>query len=311
MDRIIGRYTGQHHGALLIVFGAMHGNEPAGVEALKTVFKMLDNEPNVNPGFEFTGKMIGLIGNKKAFRQGKRFIKKDLNRYWEPDHLAKIKDQLITPDAEDLEMVQILEIIHQEIKNYNPTKLIVLDLHTTSSEGGIFAITTDDNDSLKIAIELHAPVIQGMLNGLKGTTLHYFVEKNTGLPTTAVTFESGQHNNPLSIDRAVAGIINCLRTIGCVDPIHIINRHDEILKEYAKDLPKVAMLTYRHPISQADHFRMEPNFITFQKVSKGQLLATDIKGEITSPDDGNILMPLYQKQGEDGFFIVKEITRFR
>jgi succinylglutamate desuccinylase len=36
------------------------------------------------------------------------------------------------------------------------------------------------------------------------------------------------------------------------------------------------------------------------------LLATDKNGDITTPTDGFLLMPLYQKQGEEGFFVVRD-----
>jgi succinylglutamate desuccinylase len=51
---------------------------------------------------------------------------------------------------------------------------------------------------------------------------------------------------------------------------------------------------------------MHPGFTNFQKVKKGELLAHDNKGEIICPHVGLILMPLYQKQGEDGFFLIRE-----
>jgi len=84
-NRIIGDHIGDHHGPLLIVFGAMHGNEPAGVRALEMVFKMLEVEPITNPSFQFSGKLIGLIGNLQAYQKKVRFIDKDLNRSWKPD----------------------------------------------------------------------------------------------------------------------------------------------------------------------------------------------------------------------------------
>ena len=60
MERIIDSYTEQKAGPLLIVLGAMHGNESAGVEAIKNVFSLITKEPNNNPNFCFHGKMIGI-----------------------------------------------------------------------------------------------------------------------------------------------------------------------------------------------------------------------------------------------------------
>ncbi len=62
-----------------------------------------------------------------------------------------------------------------------------------------------------------------------------------------------------------------------------------------------------HRIRAGDAFQMLPNFKNFQAVRKGQALARDIHGWILAPEDGLILMPLYQKQGSDGFFLVKEV----
>jgi succinylglutamate desuccinylase len=52
--------------------------------------------------------------------------------------------------------------------------------------------------------------------------------------------------------------------------------------------------------------REDKIYKNFDKISKDELLAFDKYGEIRSKEDGMILMPLYQKQGNDGFFIIKE-----
>ncbi len=307
LARVIGRYTGEEKGPLMIVFGAMHGNEPAGVEALKVMFNMLEKEPVSNPAFNFCGRLLGIRGNMRAIKEGKRFISKDLNRQWTNENVRRIKNAPIEAlDSEDKELKEILKLIEQEVESYQPTKLVVLDLHTTTAYGGIFSIPTDEQESIRIALELHAPVIQGMLKGIKGTTLHYFNNKNFDVETVAVCFESGQHNEKLSIKRAIAAITNCMRTIGCVEGVHIENRHDSILIEYSKELPKIAELIEIHQIHPGDDFEMMPNFRNFQEIKKGDWLAKDKNGKILASEDGRILMPLYQKQGDDGFFLIKE-----
>ena len=52
---------------------------------------------------------------------------------------------------------------------------------------------------------------------------------------------------------------------------------------------------------------MNPGYSNFQKIKEGEVLAKDKHGEIVSHTDGMILMPLYQKKGEDGFFIIREV----
>ncbi|MFT6780487.1 MAG: succinylglutamate desuccinylase [Saprospiraceae bacterium] len=307
-NRVITKYIGVKPGPLLIVLGGMHGNEPAGIKAIEMMGKMLEVEPITNLDFEYSGSFLGLIGNLKAHQENKRFINSDLNRSFTKESL-KIVEETNEADLKDelLEIKQILREVHQAIDEIKPEKVIVLDLHTTSSFGGIFSIVADNEESLKIAIELHAPVIMGMLDGIKGTTLHYFIEENFGVPMVPVTFESGQHNEELSVNRAIAGITNCMRTIGSVSPEHVENQHDILLIEHSKDLPKVSRLVSKHHISDGDHFRMLPNYKNFQRIKEGEVLAKDIKGDILASDDSLILMPLYQKLGEDGFFLIQKI----
>ncbi len=311
LERVIGHFTGEKKGPLLIAVGGMHGNEPAGVQAIDLIFKMLEAEPITNPLFNFKGRMIGLRGNLRALQAGKRFITKDLNRQWTPANVERVKKtHAQNLDSEDLEMKEIIEVIDQHISDYDPEKIVLIDLHTTTTTGGIFTICTDDPESIRIAIELHAPVIKGMLYGIEGTTLHYFNNENFLRETVSVSFESGQHDDALSVNRAIAALINCMRTIGCVEAGHVENRHDSLLIEYSKGLPQVAQLVVTKRIKPEDEFRMMPNFRNFQKVKKGELLATDKSGEIYAPEDALILMPLYQQQGDDGFFLVKTITAF-
>ena len=195
LDRVIGRFQGEEGGPLLVVFGGIHGNEPAGVRALDLIFKMLEVEPVTNPAFEYKGTLLGIIGNRQSFILQQRFITRDLNRIWKDDNVERIlnTDKSIL-QTEALELREILDLIHAELASRKYSKLVVLDMHTTSSYGGIFTLPTNDSESLRIALELHAPVIRGMVDGIEGTTLHYFRSDNFDLPTVAVVFESGQHN---------------------------------------------------------------------------------------------------------------------
>ena len=60
--------------------------------------------------------------------------------------------------------------------------------------------------------------------------------------------------------------------------------------------------------SPCDEFVMEPGYVSFQPVKRGQLLAHDRSGPVRAGESGRILLPLYQSQGADGFFLVREIS---
>ncbi|MEM1324632.1 MAG: succinylglutamate desuccinylase/aspartoacylase family protein [Bacteroidota bacterium] len=306
--RVIGRYIGEEKGPLFIVFGAMHGNELAGVQAVQQVLYLLEQEAETNADFVFSGQLIGLYGNWRAMQEGQRYIKRDLNRQWTSQNIARIQQlDSETLEAEDAEIHELLTCLLHEIQTYQPEEIVILDLHTTSAQGGIFSIVSEELKSLQIAVDLHAPVITGMMQGLEGTSLHYFSTALFNIPTTTLVFESGQHIEPDSTKRAISAIISCLRSIRCVEAFVVESRHDHLLIEYARPLPKVTELVYMHRISEEDHFKMKAGFKNFDRIEKGQLLATDKNGKILSPTDGLILMPLYQQQGENGFFIVKEV----
>jgi len=306
IDREVMRYGGESPGPSLIVFGGVHGNEPAGIKALSLVKKMLDVEPITNPNFNFQGQIIGLIGNLPAYTAKVRYVQTDMNRMWTPEIVHTLSNTSDDLHDEAKELLDLLSYIKEYVEEKKPQELYILDLHTTSSYGGIFAIPSDDPKSIEIASNLYAPVILDIMDGIKGTTLHYFTKDIfQGVSTTALTFEGGQHDDPVSINRCIAAIVNCLRSIGCVTPEDVENIHDQILIEYAKDLPKVSRLIYKHHISGGDNFVMKPGYKNFDNITAGEHLADDKNGAILSPHTGKILMPLYQPKGEEGFYIIE------
>ena len=307
MQRLIGEYTGQERGTLIIALAAIHGNEPAGIQALNRLFQMLEDEPKQNNGFIFQGRLVGFMGNIQAYERKLRFVKQDLNRQMTIENLKKAR---LTPQYrlifEDLELMELTQAIKNEIIAYKPSRLIILDLHTTSAAGGIFSIVSDDEESLNLATKLNVPVVLGMVGNTGGTTLHYFNTANMGIPTVSVCFEAGQHNDAMSIQRTIAWLVNLLRSAKAISPFDVEHRHDLILQNYSKSLPKVVELFYVHHIEPKHNFIMRPNFKNFQAIQAGEVLADDINGEIAALENCLLLMPLYQRQGKEGFFLVKE-----
>lgn len=308
LKKKVGERTGKKHGALLIILAQVHGNEPAGTRAIKTFFELLETEYSKNKDFDIVGKVMGVCGNLTAAQEGKRFIDFDMNRGFYDDVYERLKQKPVeTYLVEEKEIIETLDIIHATIQSYAPTELVVLDLHTTTAKGGIFSIPATHGKSQKIALSLHAPVIEGLLEGLSNTSLHYFNEKNMHTPTSVIAFEAGQHEEETSHQNSVSAIINCMRTIGILDSKDVETKHDELLRKESEGLPRLTKLIYKHSIRPDDDFVMQPGYKNFQSIRKGELLATDKNGEIRSLYDGMILMPLYQKQGSEGFFILENM----
>ena len=51
-------------------------------------------------------------------------------------------------------------------------------------------------------------------------------------------------------------------------------------------------------------------FKSFEHIKKGTKIAISNSIEVTAPYNGSIFMPLYQKRGAEGFFIIKPIKPF-
>ena len=303
-NRIIGRYEGKEKGPLLICIGGMHGNEPSGVEAIHEVFRLLDHEPGVNPAFRYKGVLLGIRGNLSALHTKQRFIRRDLNRMMttaEVERIQKLEPGQVT--EEDRECLELVTLIDAERKKYNAALTLILDMHTTTADGGIFTIAAEDELSRILAKGLHAPVVLGIAEGLVGTTIDYFHRPAAGC--YCIVFEAGRHDDPEAVHRSVAAIINCMRSIGAVDSKDVDHRHDGLLISLSIGLPKVTRLIFHYKIQPGENFIMKPGYKNFQNITAGEEVAGNENGPIRSPVSGLILMPKYQSQGDDGFFIVE------
>lgn len=301
--RVIGTFTHDKPGTLLVFLGGIHGNEPAGVKALQRVFHTLER---VNPAFQ--GKLMGLCGNCSAMAANKRFIDEDLNRLWGQERIESIRR--LSPDKwnnEEQELMGLLEQFEQALAS-GFQKLVFVDLHTTSGVGGFFTIITHKMQNRVLAEHLRAPIIFNLIDELKVTTSNYFARQGI----TSLTFEAGQHNNPQSIDLHEAAIWVLLEACACINKDEIPDFEQNYvarLDQAAEQLPAYLDFQYRHNISSSDKFRMNPGYRNFSKINKGEPLANDRNGIVYAPLDGIMLMPLYQQQGGDGFFITQELDQ--
>ena len=103
----------------------------------------------------------------------------------------------------------------------------------------------------------------------------------------------------------VAAIWLSLIACGALRPEDVPDRaaHHDVLRDVGRGLPGVVEMRYRHHVEPEDAFRMREGFTNFDSVDRGEVLAFDSGGEIRSEEAGFVLLPLYQGQGQDGFFI--------
>ena len=138
---------------------------------------------------------------------------------------------------------------------------------------------------------------------LQGTLVSYYQKKGY----TAFAFEGGVIGTQDAYQLHTSGLWEILDSAGCVSH-HDHEQEDHYarqLREVSSTLPDTVKALYCHKIDYEDRFKMLPGFHNFQEIHKGQQLALDKDGPIYAPMDGLIFMPLYQLQGDDGFFIVE------
>lgn len=298
--RWLGAYEGEEPGPTMVVVGGIHGNEPAGVIAVQRVLQELRRRR-----LPLRGRLLGLAGNIRALARNVRYLNRDLNRRWYPDHLARLRDQAHGDDSpEDIEQRELQAIFDRLDESFDHP-LVVMDLHTFSAEGPPFSVVADTLRNRPLAYELRVPIIFGLEEAVEGTLLGYLAD----LGHIAVAFEAGQHEDPRTVENHVAAIWIALVAAGGLrrEDVPELARYEARLEEAAGGLPRAVEIVYRHAIEPHDGFRMDPGFHNFQAVRRGQRLATDREGEVSSPSSGRILMPLYQGQGEDGFFVSRDL----
>jgi hypothetical protein len=226
----------------------------------------------------------------------------DLNRIWLDNH----KDNMHT--TEFREMISNQKMIYSYIDQHHEDQPVyIMDLHTTSSPRGIFAVCTNSGESKKITGGLHCPVIVNMTEQLRGSMIQYYTNHSIdNRKITTFAFEGGQHDDEFSISRSIASMVNCMRTIGAVLSENVESRHDNVLRKYAEGLPKYCKITYIHRIEDGTYWKMKPGYFGFQPVQAGEVVASYLNVDVKVPHNGLILMPLYQSSGKEGFFLVNE-----
>ncbi len=301
-EHMIGSFCGDENGPTLVVFGAVHGNEQSSIIAMRRILPRLSEIEA-----QLKGRVYLIAGNTRAINKNVRFIGADLNRHW-TDEIVKRNapdSKIKTNRTEDVEQTEILVILDQIVKTAQD-EIYALDLHSTSAESAPFAMIGDTLRNREFAQKFPATILLGIEEQLDGTILEYV--NNLGAVTLG--FEAGQHTSKRSVDNQEALIWLALVNTEIVEKRDTtIDNYEEIL-ETAMGRSRLIEVRHRHAIGPADEFKMELGYKNFEPIKKGDILATSRRGNVKAVESGLILMPLYQAQGEDGFFIGREISRF-
>lgn len=302
-EHLIASARGPLSGPTLLILGGIHGNEPAGVLAADRVLRRIQERCG-----DLRGEIVLLRGNTRALARKVRFIDADLNRQWTPDTalLGTSGKGNLPERSEALEQSELLVVLSEAVSRARGD-VYFLDLHTTSAPGKPFATVGDTLRNRRFALNFPVTIVLGLEEQIDGTLLEYV--NNLGAITMG--FEAGQHEAVTSVDHHEAVIWLATAATGNFRQEHVAEFNScRSLLEREGGGRRVVEVRHRHAIVPEIGFQMEPGFKNFQPVRPGQVLARDRTGEIAAHETGLILLPLYQTQGDDGFFLGGEVKPF-
>lgn len=305
VGRIIGEFHGQEDGPALVFFGGIHGNESSGVVALIEVMEELKLlQPNIR------GSIYAITGNMHSLEMDQRYEKMDLNRIWTKERIRRIEvgevseSEMNADEKEQLELYNICKGIFTRHEH----QVYCIDLHTTSAPTVPFITLNDTLINRDFATKFPVPVIIGIEEFLIGPLLSWVME--IGYPSLA--FEAGEHHSEDSIRYHKAFVWLSLVYGGLISAKEIpeFGKHQMTLAASNSDHGKVFEVYHRKGVTPEEQFKMKPGYANLQPIVKGELLATNVDGDILSPENGRVFMPLYQSQGNDGFFLIRVVDGF-
>jgi succinylglutamate desuccinylase len=206
--------------------------------------------------------------------------------------------------SEFKEVLMVKELIDKIIKLKKKRNITIIDLHNTSSPNGVFSIVNNLREK-KIAEHLQIPVINNLFKKVKGSLAEYYSSKQIN----SIVFEGGAIGDPAAINNHEAGIWKMLAIKGFISEDCIPERvlkNNINMRNFSKETKGYYFVKYIHKIKKENEFLMNPNMRNFEKIKKGQVVGHDNNGPVNSPHAGYLLMPLYQKQGKEGFYLINK-----
>ena len=302
-EHLVASFGEENVGPTLMVFGGIHGNESAGVRAARRVAERIRDSD-----LRLCGRVFLFAGNTRALLKGVRFVDSDLNRHWADANVTRnAPDSQLPPQfSEDREQRELLEVLLPVIESAHG-EVYALDLHSTSAEGVPFATVGDTMRNRRFATGLPVTILLGIEEQLEGTLLEYL--NNIGAVTMG--FEGGQHYAESTVNTHESLVWLAMERAGIIawKDLPDADYHAQVVKN-ATGRPEILEVRYRHAITEEDGFTMHPGYENFQRIRKNEHLADERSGPVRAREEGLILMPLYQKLGEDGFFIGRRIRPF-
>lgn len=298
-ERLLGYYTSGLPGPLILAVGGVHGNEPNGPRAIRAFVSMLRAQMPL-----ISGTFLGIVGNVRAYAENQRYVDRDLNRCFVPANVAAGHSSLLGHEASELH--EVTKILHRARDDFEDVCFV--DCHTTSAQTMPYLSINVHPPSIQLAHRFPLNSVIGMQKSIPGCLTEYC----NSLEFRGFTFEAGQHQSAAAFSNQVAMLWLLLVYSGALSKhdLPAYRHYEKLLGVETPATKRSFRLLSHYSIKEGENFVMRPGFRNFDYVTRHTHLADNRYGPIHAPDEGFILMPLYQKKGNDGFFLLAEEGSF-
>lgn len=284
----------------VVFFGGIHGNEPVGIVALKNVVEKLTTK-----SVKLRGNIYALAGNLNALQKNIRYEKEDLNRMWTREKVSKLVRENNPKNEDEKEQLALYSEIKNILKKH-VNNVIFVDIHTTSSETSPFITISDSLNNRSFVSSYKLPIILGIEEFLEGPLLTYINE----FGYTSLGFEAGQHQSEAAVINSEAFIWLTLAKSKIIKETAInLNTFKKVL-ENTTTISGFYEIDQVYTIQKDEDFKMLNGFENFEKIPSQKPLAISNSTTIKANKAGVIFMPLYQKQGNEGYFMISKVSLF-
>lgn len=267
MSNGIHKINSQNNGPTLAIFAGVHGNELAGVYALR---KLL-------PTLSITrGTLYLVFANPDAITANKRMLKKNLNRCFIAGN--------VDTENEDIRARELMAILDKCDA--------LLDLHMYYDDDGEPFVICEES-GLELANKMDTNIISTNWTEVEpGGTDGYMHENGK----VGICFECG----PLSKADAYTSI--AIKTIFQFLKYYGMTNVEVEYSDSVKKIIEAQKVVYK----TSDGFALKKGFYNFAELTYGQTIAVDVDKEITAGKDECIIFPHYgARVGEEAYIIGK------
>ena len=307
LSRVVGAYEGDRAGPTMIVVGGVHGNEPGGIVAAQRTLERLESE---RPS-SFRGRLVALAGHLGALGLGDptiRYLERDLNRMCSREGVERARGlDASARSAEERELVELIDAIEREVGSARGG-VVVLDLHSVSSESPPFVFVEDSLPARRLARSFEVPIVLGFEEELRGLLVDYCTNE---LGVVSALVEGGLHDRPETAEALELSVRLGLDHAG-MWPLEREERGAvrRRIERWGGGGGRVYDVRHRHEIV-CDTFKISSGMRALDRVRRARtVIAEDCDGPVRAAINGLLFMPNRQPRalpGDDGFFIVRRV----